>query len=181
MGRATPKERVAAAVRRWGDTEVVDRCIAILESDPAFAVVDDLRDLAMVLGEVDRDWLDGGKPPGHRYWARVWAARAMLYVWDDRAAPAVVRAVIDEHWRVREMAAKVITARELPDAGDRVATVTADPVPRVRAAACRALGVVGEGEHAGPLQDAAEDADPMVAAAADRALDSLARRLDRPL
>lgn len=182
MARATPKERVADACLRWGDSEVVDRCMATLESDPDHAVTGLLLELSMELtGGSDPDWLAGGKPPGHRYWARVWAARALLYVWEDRAAPAVVQALGDEHWRVREMSAKVINLRELPDAGDRLAAVITDPVPRVRAAACKALGTVGEGEHASPLRDAMGDAEPIVAAAAERAMMILARRLDRPL
>ncbi|GAA5023611.1 hypothetical protein GCM10023258_15100 [Terrabacter aeriphilus] len=59
--------------------------------------------------------------------------------------------------------------------------VTTDDVPRVRAAAARALGVVGEGEHAAALHEAVHDPDVAVRSAAVRALGVLARRLDREI
>ena len=70
---------------------------------------------------------------------------------------------------------------EVPDAADQVAELTTDEVPRVRRAACTSLAAVGEAEHADALRTATDDADPAVRDAAARALDWLARRLDRPL
>lgn len=75
----------------------------------------------------------------HDYWLRTWALRALLYVWDDRAATAVSRATKDPVWRVREMALKVIARREIGDALAAVGECRLDSVPRVRAAAERAL------------------------------------------
>ena len=52
-----------------------------------------------------------------RYFLRVWAARALLYAWDDRAArPRCDGARRRASWRVREMAAKVVAKRQLGDA-----------------------------------------------------------------
>jgi hypothetical protein len=175
----TPAERVGAACERCGDVEVVRRCAAQLVAGPA-APTGDLLDLAMILGGLgDRDFLAGGRPPGNAYWARVWAARALRYVWADSAAPAVISALDDEHWRVREMAAKVVRDRELADAADRLVALLADDTPRVRAAAARALGDIGEGEHAEVLRTAADDSDRAVSTAAMAALRALSARLDR--
>jgi hypothetical protein len=175
----TPAERVGAACDRWGDVAVVGRCAALLVGGPA-APTGDLLELAMTLGGVrDRDFLAGGRPPGNAYWARVWAARALRYVWADSAAPAVVAALDDDHWRVREMAAKVVRDRELGEAADELAGLLSDGTPRVRAAAARALGVVGEGEHGEMLMAAVGDTDDAVGRAARSGLHTLSARLDR--
>jgi HEAT repeats len=175
----TPAERIGAACDRWGDDEVVRRCAAQLIAGPA-APTGDLLDLATVLGGLrDRDFLAGGRPPGNAYWARVWAARALRYVWADSAAPAVIAALDDEHWRVREMALKVVRDRELADAADRLVELLADDTPRVRAAAARALGDIGEGEHGEVLRAATDDPDRAVSTASTAALRALSARLDR--
>jgi hypothetical protein len=175
----TPAERVGAACDRWGDAAVVGSCAALLVGGPA-APTGDLLELAMSLGGArDRDFLAGGRPPGNAYWARVWAARALRYVWADSAAPSIVAALDDEHWRVREMAAKVVGDRELGEAADRLAELLGDATPRVRAAAARALGAVGEGEHGEALRATVDDADPAVRRAATSGLWALSARLDR--
>jgi HEAT repeat protein len=117
----------------------------------------------------------------HDYWVRVWAARAFLYAWRPFAAPAVVGALADPAWRVREMALKVIRLRELGEAADLVIPLTEDEVARVRAAAVRALALVGEAEHAPLIHTAADDPDSAVRSAAQAALAKLATRLDRPI
>jgi hypothetical protein len=66
-------------------------------------------------------------------------ARTLLYAWDAAAEPAILRATGDAHWRVREMAAKVIARRLVGDGLEAAAGLRADPVPRVRAAAERAI------------------------------------------
>src|ERR1700689_3126811 len=50
---------------------------------------------------------------GVDYWPRVWAARGLLHVWEPAlattvAVPALLAALSDDAWRVREMAAKVV-------------------------------------------------------------------------
>ena len=88
--------------------------------------------------------LDGraGGPLVTGHWPRVWAARGLLYAWDEPATTVIVGATSDETWRVREMAAKVIAKHRIGDALDAVVMLRDDPVPRVRAAAERAIAVL---------------------------------------
>lgn len=85
------------------------------------------------------DAREGGKAG---YWPRVWAARGLLHAWDDCAAPAIIHATTDDAWRVREMAAKVIARHRIGDALAAVAELRNDQVPRVRAAAERAIVIL---------------------------------------
>ena len=125
---------------------------------------------------------DGFAQRGQDYWPRVWAARALLYAWAPVAVPAVLAGLADPAWRVRETAAKVVRAREVGEAADRLAGLVDDGTPRVRVAAVRGLAVVGEAEHADAVREAAgADPDPAVRRAAGTALREMARRLDRPL
>jgi HEAT repeat protein len=103
----------------------------------------------------------------------------LLYTWDDSAEPALISALADDEWRVREMAAKVVRRRELGASADQLTTLADDEVARVRVAVARALGRVGEGEHAEALLMLAEDPEPNVAGAAASALEELSLRLDR--
>jgi HEAT repeat protein len=89
--------------------------------------------------------LDGHEGGKSGYWPRVWAARGLLHAWDDRAAPAIIQATTDDAWRVREMAAKVIARHYVGDALTAVAELVNDPVPRVRAAAERAVVILTAG------------------------------------
>ena len=88
---------------------------------------------------------------GADYWPRVWAARGLLHCWPSPVQPAVTAALVgalsDPAWRVREMAAKVAARHEVGETADALLPCLSDPVPRVRAAAVRALGTVGETEH----------------------------------
>jgi len=175
----TPRSGVADATAAIGEPAVVAWCCDLLTGraapeDPAGPPL---------------EWI-GGRPgtfplerwlrPDQRYWPRVWAARALRYAWRPEAEPAVVAALADEAWRVREHACAVVQLREL-SAGDEILGLTADPVARVRVAACEALAQVGEAEHADALRGAADDDEPAVAEAAEAALAVLAHRLDRPL
>lgn len=129
----TPRQSVEFECARRGREQVVDGCIALL----AGRDVDDA--LIMALGASPAQHvLHDGPRQRNQYWRRVWAARGLLHAWDQRAESAIIAATTDEHWRVREMAAKVI-ARYAIDAGlEAVGELRADPVPRVRAAAERA-------------------------------------------
>ena len=74
-----------------------------------------------------------------QYWLRVWGARGLLWAWDEIAVASVTAALRDDHWRVREMACKVIARHQVGDALPVVAELRDDPVPRVREAAARAV------------------------------------------
>ena len=78
--------------------------------------------------------------------------------------------------------AKVAARYELGDAAPVCAELAeADAVPRVRVACLRALAVVGEVEHAPAILSGLRDVDPSVVRAAERALERMEERLDRPL
>jgi hypothetical protein len=130
----TPKQSIELECARRGRAQVVSGCIALLRGQD----VDD--DLVIALGgPVGRGVLDRGPKPAHLYWLRVWGARGLLHAYADQAEEAVIEALSDEHWRVREMAAKVIARYRIAAAFEPVTALRADPVPRVRAAANRAL------------------------------------------
>lgn len=133
----TPRESVAAECARHGEREAVARCIRLIDGDGA----DDAFLMAISCGAA-RDVLEEREGGRRGYWPRVWGTRALLYAWDVAAEPAVVRATRDPHWRVREMAAKVIASRLLYDGLEAAASLREDPVPRVRAAAERALAAL---------------------------------------
>jgi HEAT repeat protein len=59
-----------------------------------------------------------------------------------RPRAAIIRATTDEHWRVREMAAKVIARHRIGDGLAAVVALQHDRVARVRAAAGRAVMIL---------------------------------------
>jgi HEAT repeat protein len=120
--------------------------------------------------------LDGG-PSWKAWWARVWAARGLLYVRDDTAGPAVLDRLDDGAWRVAEMCLKVSARRELP-CGDGAARLGTHDLPRVRATAARALGTCGDSEHLAAVRLLLDDPDADVRRAATRAVEHLEQRLD---
>jgi HEAT repeat protein len=118
---------------RDGRVDVVGGCIAILRG----ATVDDT--LVRALAGLAAESVLGGREGGRDgYWPRVWAARGLLYVWDPAASSAIIGAVDDDSWRVREMALKVIARHAVGDGLEAVVRLHADPVARVRQAAIRA-------------------------------------------
>jgi len=129
----TPQQSVQIECARRGTAQVVAGCVALLQGQE----VDDVFLLALG-GPGGHRVLDDGPEQRNQYWRRVWGARGLLYAWTDEAEGAVVAALADEHWRVREMAAKVVAKRRIGAALDPVTALRVDPVPRVRAAAERA-------------------------------------------
>jgi len=111
-------------------------------------------------------------------WPRVWGARALLYIWDDDAIPAVVAGLSDEAWRVAEMCLKVATRHEVAEAADKAVGLTRHELARVRGNAVRLLGVAGEHEHLEAVEDRLDDEDESVRRHAARALERLETRLD---
>jgi HEAT repeat protein len=130
----TPRQSIDAECGARGRDAVVAGCIALLErrdADP---------DLILALaGPAALPVLRDGSAGGSDYWLRVWAARGLLWAWDDSAQPAILAALTDEAWRVREMATKVVARNGVGDALPFVTNLLGDPVARVRAAASRAI------------------------------------------
>jgi HEAT repeat protein len=177
---AHPSVRMAQACAAHGCVAIAEWCAALLAGEVGY---DDARapSLAWLGGAHAAGQLRKGRlvERGQDHWPRVWAARGLLYVWTPAAAPAIVAALSDPAWRVREMAAKVTRLHEVGEAADALAELVDDPVPRVRIAAVRALGAVGEAEHAAAVREVVGD--PVACAAAEAALRQLRRRLDRDL
>ncbi|TDE88791.1 hypothetical protein EXU48_22130 [Occultella glacieicola] len=178
---------VAQAERELGTDEVLGWCADLLAGADPLASPHPLAWIGGRPGAALPTDLTGPRGPMFGHWSRVWAARAMRYCWAegteaaDGAAAALVGALTDAHWRVREMAAKVAGSREIGAAADRLAALLEDDVPRVRAAAAKALGAVGEREHLAPLADVAlDDPDGSARSAAQQARRTIAARVDLP-
>lgn len=132
----TPKERVASECARRGDLAVVATCRDLVRGrsvDP---------DLLIALAGPGATKYFDGRPHDDVYWWRVWGARGLLWNWDASATDDVRVALTDDAWRVREMALKVVARHQLGDLVDDAAARREDPVPRVRAAADRAIAVL---------------------------------------
>ncbi|HEX4787796.1 MAG TPA: HEAT repeat domain-containing protein [Actinospica sp.] len=135
-----PREAIQAECGRRGRDEVVAGCVALLRAQP----VGDAFVLALG-GAHGALVLDSGTES--QYWLRVWGARGLLWAWDDVALPALLDALGDEHWRVREMAAKVVARNRVGAAFEAVESLRTDPVSRVARAAQRAVAaLVASGE-----------------------------------
>jgi len=156
--------RLAAAVERFGEPTVVLRSLSLIAGNNEG---DEF--LLYVGGDHARGILNGAPP---LYWPELWGTRALLYVWDDSAALAVTAALENQAWRVREMATRVAAARELPVI-DQLTTLLTDDVPRVRAAAARALGALGGSEQIDTIRPLLKDGEIDVRRGAQQAIDQL--------
>lgn len=174
----TPREHWADVATPPGVARTVGWCADQLTGAVTVERPGDAAFTALGSGDYLQRILDGESPD---YWIRVWAARGLPYVWDDMAATAVVAGLLDEHWRVREICAKVCRRRGLGEAGDDLGNLVADEVPRVRLAAVRALAGLGVAEHARLIRQAVNDVDVKVSSAAEAVLDAISERLDRDL
>lgn len=134
----TPKRSIEAECARRGRATLIAGCVDLLEGRSAD---DDL--LLALAGPAALTVLDGRAGGRSGYWPRVWGARGLLHAWDDSASRALIHGASDESWRVREMVAKVVAAHRVDDAVPAMSSLARDPVPRVRAAAERALTRLG--------------------------------------
>jgi hypothetical protein len=135
--RMTPRQSIEAECKRRGKPALTLGCIDLLEGRK----VDDR--LVVALGGAAAEYVLGGHEGGKEgYWPRVWAARGLLYAWDDRAIAAIIRATADDAWRVREMAAKVVVRYRIDDALNAMVDLQGDQMPRVRSAAGRAVAAL---------------------------------------
>jgi HEAT repeats len=133
IASVTPRVRIASECARRGREAVLADCLALLRGDT------DLGRLTSVVGPESLAKYTDGREHDDTYWFRVWALRALLWSWDDSATDAVCAALTDEAWRAREMAAKVVARHLVSPALPILTELRDDPVPRVRAAAERAL------------------------------------------
>jgi len=156
--------RLAAAVERFGEPTVVLRSLSLIAGNNEG---DEF--LLYVGGDHARGILNGAPP---LYWPELWGTRALLYVWDDSAALAVTAALENQAWRVREMATRVAAQRELPVI-EQLTTLLTDDVPRVRAAAARAIGALGGAEQIETIRPLLKDGEIDVRRGAQQAIDQL--------
>jgi hypothetical protein len=164
----SPADRIRAAVERLGEHVVATRATNLLRG---LGEGDEF--LLWVGGRHAQGVLDGAPA---LYWPEVWGARALLSAWDDSATEAVVAGLANQAWRVREMCARVCAARAL-DAADALTRHTTDGVPRVRAAAARALAAVGDDSSTAALTAMLKDPDKDVRRAAQQSLATLQARI----
>ena len=132
-----PRRSAEAESARRGRDQFVAACADLASGGSA-----DDPELILALGGPAARWAVTGEPPGPDYWLRTWALRGLLWVWEDSATHTVLAALEDEHWRVREMAAKVVARNAIDAALEQVAALRDDAVPRVRNAAGRAVAVL---------------------------------------
>jgi len=167
----SPGDRIITAVERLGEQVVVDRCASLLmggnEGDEFLLIVG---------GRHAQGVLDGAPP---LYWPEVWGARALTFVWADSAASAVHRGLGDQAWRVREMCARVVFIRGLAEQ-ETLCHMLADDVARVRGAAARALGEVGDIGHLAALTPLLKDDEKEVRRSAHDAMVRLEKRIIEP-
>ncbi|MBB1151741.1 MULTISPECIES: HEAT repeat domain-containing protein [Amycolatopsis] len=129
----TPQQSIEAECARRGRPAVVDGCAKLIVGEP----VDE--SLIRALGGPGADKFFDGAQHDDLYWFRVWGARGLLWAWEESATPAILAALEDESWRVREMGLKVIARHLLGDALEAAAALRDDSVLRVREAARRAV------------------------------------------
>jgi hypothetical protein len=117
---------------------VVRRCAALLDG-----AAEDTELVVLLGGAPARRLVASGVAEDQRYWLKVWAARGLLWAGvgetSDGAPGALGRALRDDSWRVREMAAKVVARHVVEDLLDDVIELESDPVERVRVQASRAV------------------------------------------
>ncbi|MBB5642729.1 HEAT repeat domain-containing protein [Cryobacterium roopkundense] len=164
-------DRLAAAVKRYGEPAVIERSIALLKGENAG---EDF--LLYVGGDHAKGILDGAPS---LYWPELWGARALMHVWSESANEAVIAGLDNQSWRVREMCAKVILLRKL-HCLKRLVRLSTDEVPRVRAAAVHALAALGTVEHLPTIVQRLKDPDVEVRRAAQQSRDALTARLGLP-
>lgn len=169
---ASPRELVTELGELVGEERAAGWCADLLAgADP--------HDYIGVLDYLGRNCAKAAFDPSwYDYWTRTWGGRGLLYVWAESAAAVVVDGLADDHWRPAEMCLKVAAKREIGEAGPGAVPLSQHELPRVRAAAVRCLGRVGDTEHVDIVDAALSDPEIVVRRAAARAMTSMVRRLD---
>lgn len=164
--------RIAQAVETLGFTTLVDWAMRLLSAETTPGAESD-PDISLLGG------MDAIEP----YMARVWAGQALLHAWHHQAEDAVVIALGDEDWQVREIATELVGHHKLEHMNKLVELLTEDAYPYVRLAAAQAIGAIATPQHTlaiDRLQRLVMDPNSILAAAAEDALKEIANRHDRP-
>jgi HEAT repeat protein len=169
---ASPGDRIALAIKKFGERDVADRAAALLRGTNEGEEF-----LLWVGGRHAQGILDGAPA---LYWPEVWGARTLLHAWDEPAGAVIRSALANQAWRVREMCCRVVAARELPFGAELLPLLT-DEVARVRGNAARALGVVGDYNQALEVKKLLKDPELDVRKQTGAALKVLTERLGRTI
>lgn len=161
-------ERIRTAVEREGEERVATRAFGLLTGGY------EGEEFLLIVGGSHAEGILAGAPP--LYWPELWGARALLQVWTDAATKPVIDGLGNQAWRVREMCARVVAARGLT-ASTELTKLLRDPHARVRAAAVRALGAIGDETAAQSIEASFRDPDKDVRRAAQQSLTALRARL----
>lgn len=151
---AHPRALLAEAVAEYGIHTVIDTCLALIEGHDRYDLL--AMPLTYLGGQAAHGQLDRGDlaARGQSHWPRTWGVRGLVYAWLPYASPGVVRALGDPHWRVREMAAKVVVRHRVADASDALLPLVGDAAaPRVQVSAVRAASEVGDGRHLARIEE----------------------------
>ncbi|MBH0117717.1 HEAT repeat domain-containing protein [Salinibacterium sp. NG253] len=159
--------RITAASERHGEAVIVERAVSLIEGNN-----EGKEFLLIVGGEHAQGILDGAPV---LYWPELWGTRALLHAWNDSAADAVLAALSNQAWRVREMATRVVATRRL-DAREQLLALLTDDTARVRASAARALGTVGSLDVVEAISELVKDEDIEVRRAAQQAVTAIRKR-----
>lgn len=165
-----PKSRIEVAVELYGEEDVVAGALSLMDGNN-----EGERFLLFVGGDHAQGILDGAPV---LYWPELWGTRALLYVWNDSAIGHVITALSNPAWRVREMAARVIAARNVPAVPELVEALT-DSIPRVRIAAAKALGAVGSMDDLEHIKTLVKDPVIEVRRGAKQGIEALRARFPR--
>lgn len=162
--------RIEAYAETHGEAQIVSRALSLMARNNEGESF-----LVLLGGEHARAILDGAPA---LYWPELWGTRALMYVWDDSAIPAVIHALGNSAWRVREMAARVVATRGLA-AIPELSALISDKTPRVRIAAARALAAVGTLDDLDTIRTLLKDPLIEVRRGAQQARDALKKRFPR--
>ncbi len=161
------EKRIAVAVAQYGETAVVSRSISLIAGN------NEGEDFLLSVGGEHARGIINGAPP--LYWPELWGMRALLYVWNDSATVAVTAGLQNQAWRVREMSCRVSATRKIMVRAE-VTALLVDEVPRVRAAAARALGAIGSAADADSIRSILKDPEIDVRRGAHEGLSTLRSR-----
>lgn len=173
---AHPRALLAEGVSDYGIHTVIDTCLTLIDGHDEYDLL--AMPLTYLGGARARGQLDRGDLAlrGQDHWPRAWGVRGLMYAWLPYAGTGIVTALGDQHWRVRELAAKVVDRHRIAEAAAALLPLLSDDSAQVQVAAIRASATVGGPDHLEAIEPMeAEDRAVNVARAA--AVRELRRRV----